>query len=115
LRDAGEKAGLSQHQLARLIGVAGGERVSRWELAVSEPWPDIPVRVAKAVDLPAVELHAPVDGGPDLRALRFAAGLFAEDAAARSIYLEGHLLGAVRQSAGNGDPTSRTSPPSPSR
>ncbi len=34
LRAARESAGLTQHELARLVGAAGGERVSRWELGV---------------------------------------------------------------------------------
>jgi transcriptional regulator with XRE-family HTH domain len=84
LRAAREAAGLTQHQLARLVGVAGGERVSRWELGTSEPRPDILVRLARALDLAAVDLLDLVDGKPDLRALRLAAGLSAEDAAARA-------------------------------
>jgi transcriptional regulator with XRE-family HTH domain len=84
LRAARERAGLTQHQLARLIGVAGGERVSRWELGTSEPRPDILVRLAKALDLPAVQLLDLGDDVPDLRALRLAAGLSAADVAARA-------------------------------
>ena len=40
LRTARESAGLTQHELARLVGAAGGERVSRWELGASVPRPD---------------------------------------------------------------------------
>ncbi|WP_425577343.1 helix-turn-helix domain-containing protein [Nocardioides endophyticus] len=40
LRAAREEAGLTQHELARLVGVAGGERISRWELGASVPRPD---------------------------------------------------------------------------
>lgn len=83
LRAARERAGLTQHQLARLVGVAGGERISRWELGASEPRPDIVVRLAKALDLPALQLLEIVDEVPDLRALRFAAGLSAVEVAAR--------------------------------
>jgi len=83
LRAARERAGLTQHQLARLIGVAGGERVSRWELGTSEPRPDLLVRLAKALDLPALQLLDIVDEAPDLRALRFAAGLSAVEVAER--------------------------------
>ena len=83
LRAARERAGLTQHQLARLVGVAGGESISRWELGASEPRPDIVVRLAKALDLPALQLLEIVDEVPDLRALRFAAGLSAVEVAAR--------------------------------
>ena len=83
LRAARERAGLTQHQLARLVGVAGGERISRWELGASGPRPDIVVRLAKALDLPALQLLEIVDEVPDLRALRFAAGLSAVEVAAR--------------------------------
>lgn len=83
LRAARERAGLTQHQLARLVGVAGGERISRWELGTSEPRPDILVRLAKTLDLPAVELLDLAGEFPDLRALRFAAGLSAAEVAAR--------------------------------
>lgn len=83
LRAARERAGLTQHQLARLVGVAGGERISRWELGASEPRPDIVVRLAKALDLPALQLLEILDEVPDLRALRFAAGLSAVEVAAR--------------------------------
>jgi transcriptional regulator with XRE-family HTH domain len=41
LRAARVRAGLTQHELARLVGVAGGERVSRWELGTSRPRPEI--------------------------------------------------------------------------
>jgi transcriptional regulator with XRE-family HTH domain len=74
LRAARERAGLTQHQLARLVGVAGGERVSRWELGTSEPRPDILVRLARVLKIRAAEL-LDVEAGADLRALRFAAGL----------------------------------------
>ena len=36
LRDARLRMGLTQHELARLIDVAGGERISRWELGSSQ-------------------------------------------------------------------------------
>lgn len=66
-----------------MIGVAGGERVSRWELGTSEPRPDILVRLAKTLDLPPIELLDLVGEVPDLRALRYAAGLSAAEVAAR--------------------------------
>lgn len=84
IRAAREKAGLTQHQLARLVGVAGGERVSRWELGTSEPRPDILVRLAKTLGLAPHDLLDADSGALDLRAQRFAAGLSATDAAARA-------------------------------
>ena len=53
LRAARERAGLTQHQLARLVGVAGGERVSRWELGTSEPRPEINIPKSYKTRLPA--------------------------------------------------------------
>jgi len=82
LRAAREKAGLTQHQLARLIGVVGGERVSRWERGSSEPRPDILVRLAKALRLRVIELLDVEAAGPDLRALRFIVGMSATELAA---------------------------------
>ena len=65
LRAAREKAGLTQHELARLVGAAGGERVSRWELG----------KLARALDIPPHRLIH-LDGDvSDLRALRLQAGL----------------------------------------
>ena len=81
LRAARERAGLTQHQLARLVGVAGGERVSRWELGTSEPRPEILVRLAKVLDVAALDLLDVADGA-DLRAVRFAAGLSPSEVAA---------------------------------
>jgi transcriptional regulator with XRE-family HTH domain len=83
LRAARERAGLTQHQLARLIGVAGGERVSRWERGTSEPRPAILVRLAKVLGVEALDL-LDVDVGADLRALRFAAGLSPAEVAANA-------------------------------
>jgi transcriptional regulator with XRE-family HTH domain len=80
LRAARERAGLTQHQLARLVGVAGGERVSRWELGTSEPRPDLLVRLAKALRIRSLDLLK-VEAGVDLRALRFAAGLSVDEVA----------------------------------
>ncbi len=56
LRAAREEAGLTQHELARLVGAAGGERISRWELGTSSPRPDFLVRLANALDIPALRL-----------------------------------------------------------
>lgn len=84
LRAARGRAGLTQHQLAHLVGVAGGERVSRWERGLSEPRPDILVRLAGALDLPPLALLSGDTETPDLRALRLAAGLTAREIARRA-------------------------------
>lgn len=81
LREARERAGLTQHQLARLIGVAGGERISRWELGTSTPRPELLARLAQALDTPATNLLAVDDTDPGLQALRYAAGLSVADLA----------------------------------
>ena len=74
---------LTQHELARLIDVAGGERISRWELGSSAPRPEILHRLAQALNVPTADLLEP--GGPaDLRRLRTSAGLSARTLAARA-------------------------------
>ncbi|GAB2863820.1 helix-turn-helix domain-containing protein [Nocardioides pacificus] len=82
LRAAREKAGLTQHELARLVGAAGGERISRWELGMSTPRPDFLVRLARALDIETLRLIH-LDGDvPDVRALRLQAGLTVPELAA---------------------------------
>lgn len=82
LRAAREKAGLTQHELARLVGAAGGERISRWELGTSVPRPDFVVKLARALNIPTRRLIH-LDGEvPDLRALRLQAGLTVPEVAA---------------------------------
>ena len=74
---------LTQHELARLIDVAGGERISRWELGSSAPRPEILHRLAQVLNVPTADLLEP--GGPaDLRRLRTSAGLSARTLAARA-------------------------------
>ncbi len=83
LRAARLRAGLTQHELARLIDVAGGERISRWELGSSAPRPEILHRLAQALNVDAADLLEA--GGPaDLRRLRTSAGLSARTLAARA-------------------------------
>jgi transcriptional regulator with XRE-family HTH domain len=75
--------GLTQHELARLIDVAGGERISRWELGSSAPRPEILHRLAQALNVGAADLLE--SGGPaDLRRLRTSAGLSARTLAAQA-------------------------------
>jgi transcriptional regulator with XRE-family HTH domain len=83
LRDARLRMGLTQHELARLIEVAGGERISRWELGTSVPRPEILHRLAQALNVGAADLFQA--GAPaDLRRLRTAAGLSASSLAAQA-------------------------------
>jgi len=84
LREARENAGLTQHELARLIGAAGGERVSRWELGTSEPRPEFIAKLARTLGLPALQLIRFEGEGPDLRALRLQAGLTVSELADRT-------------------------------
>lgn len=80
LRAARERLGLTQHQLARLVGVAGGERISRWELGLDEPRPDLLVRLARVLGLSPADLLIGADH--DLRRLRYCAGLSSAELAA---------------------------------
>lgn len=59
IRDAREAAGLTQHQLAREVGIAGGERVSKWELGTAVPRLEVLAKVARAVDVDVQALLAP--------------------------------------------------------
>lgn len=80
LRAARQRLGLTQHELARLVGVAGGERISRWELGLDEPRPDLLLRLASVLELPPVDLLG--EARRDLRKLRFSSGLSSPELAA---------------------------------
>jgi transcriptional regulator with XRE-family HTH domain len=82
LRAARLRAGLTQAELARAVGVAGGERVSRWELGTSAPSIAMRARLAKALGLDLEEL-LPARGRRDLRRLRGEAGLTVAELAAQ--------------------------------
>lgn len=86
LRVARERARLTQSDLARKIGVVGGERVSRWELGRSQPRPDLLVRMAQELGIRPRQLVSTAGSVPDLRALRLAAGLDAYEVA-RAVHL----------------------------
>ena len=81
LRAARERAGMTQHELARLVGVAGGERISRWELGASEPRPDLLAKLAEVLHIRPRQLVRFDGEAPDLRALRLTAGLLASEVA----------------------------------
>ena len=84
LRDAREAAGLTQAELGRQIGVAGGDRVSRWERGQSTPQAK-PLRAMASVLGVAVAdlLKPPPATGANLRRLRREAAMTAEELATR--------------------------------
>lgn len=75
LRAARQKAGLTQHQVARRLDVAGGEAVARWERGASEPKPATLRRLADVLGITPSELLQRDGDKIDLRYLRLAAGL----------------------------------------
>lgn len=85
LREAREARGLTQHQLARLIGVAGGERVARWERGASRPMPRLVHAMAEALEVSVGFLLAEERAGLTLRGLRVRSGLTAEQVATMSL------------------------------
>lgn len=70
LRRARERAGLTQHELARRVGVVGAGRVSRWEVGGVTPRPETLRRLAEVLGVEATDLLVPMDGGTDFRRLR---------------------------------------------
>ena len=85
VREARERAGLTQLQLAYRVGVVGGERISSWERGLSRPrTPAVLHALAKALKVAPVALLVEPPEGPDLRWLRFAAGLSTAELAERA-------------------------------
>jgi transcriptional regulator with XRE-family HTH domain len=78
--NARSSRGLTQHQLARAVGIAGGERVSEWERGVTQPRARLIPQLAGALGVPPKELLS-LPAGVDLRALRLIAGRSAPDVA----------------------------------
>ena len=75
-RAARQRAGMSQNDLARRVGMSSGTRVSRWERGEARPRsPKILHDIAAVFEVDASSLLVPPVDGPDLRWLRFAAGL----------------------------------------
>ncbi|WP_366521166.1 helix-turn-helix transcriptional regulator [Lapillicoccus sp.] len=74
IRDSRIAARLTQQELARLVGVAGGDRVSKWECGTAEPRPETLHRLAAVLDRQPVDLLTPLIGVADLRRLRVLAG-----------------------------------------
>lgn len=75
LKAARERAGITQQELARLVGVAGGERVSMWELGTATPRVETLARLAGVLGLEIQALLPPEDVPSDFRRLRLLAGL----------------------------------------
>ena len=103
LRSARERAGFSQNDLARVLGLASGGRISLWERGEARPRsPQLLHALAAALATPVAELLESPRGGPTLRWLRFAAGLSVEDLA-----LAAHpQAGGPREPVGGGGPCS---------
>lgn len=84
LRDAREAAGLTQAELGRRIGVAGGDRVSRWELGRSTPQAKPLRALASELGVAVTDLLKPPSAsGPDLRRLRREAAMSAGELATK--------------------------------
>lgn len=82
LRAARQKAGLTQGQVARALGLAGGEAVSVWERGAFEPKTAAQLhRLAEVIGVPVAELLRRDGGKMDLRYLRLVAGLESADVA----------------------------------
>lgn len=85
VRKARERAGLTQLQLAHRVGVVGGERISSWERGLSRPRTPVALHaLAKALKVSPISLLVEPAHGPDLRWLRFAAGLSTAELAERT-------------------------------
>ena len=74
--------GLTQNQLARIIDVSGGERVSEWERGVRSPAVRLIPAVAAALGVAPLDFFA-MPNGVDLRALRLASGQTSTEVAAQ--------------------------------
>ncbi len=83
LRRARVACGLTQADVARGVHVAGGERVSAWEREAGFPDVRLIPLLAAVLDVNPLSLLRLPEDGVDLRALRWAAGLTAEEVASR--------------------------------
>lgn len=80
VRRARSRRGLTQHQLARIVEIAGGDRVSGWERESTQPRARIIPDLARALGVDPLELLS-LPNGVDLRALRLVAGRTAPELA----------------------------------
>lgn len=94
LREARRRAGLTQAQLARLVGVADGRRVAEWESGRAIPHPKTRARLSEA-------LHLPQGEDVTLRTLRLRLGMTTEELASR---IGVHRTTVVRWEAGAARP-----------
>nr|WP_238146845.1 helix-turn-helix transcriptional regulator [Ornithinimicrobium murale] len=83
LRRARLRAGLTQHELARRVGVAGGERISKWELGTAVPRAEYVHRLARELGTDVGALLGTTGVG-ELRWLRTSRGLSAREVAERA-------------------------------
>lgn len=83
LRRARLRAGLSQAQLAELVGVSGRARVSLWERGVEQPGVAAAPRLAAALGVDVAALYRAGDGA-GLAVLRRGAGLSLDELARRA-------------------------------
>lgn len=74
LRRARRARGLTQAGLARILGVAGGERVSAWERGVNQPDVALLPLMAATLEVEPALLLGRSRAPRDLRALRWSAG-----------------------------------------
>lgn len=101
LHRARSAQGLTQHQLARIVDVAGGERVSGWERGANEPRARIIPELAAALGVDPLDL-LDLPNGVDLRALRLVVGRTAPELA-RAVHVSVHTY--LRWEAGLRLPT----------
>jgi len=82
LRRARRARGLTQAGLARILGVAGGERVSAWERGVNQPDVALLPLMAAMLEVEPALLLGRSRAPRGLRALRWSAGLTATQVSA---------------------------------
>lgn len=80
LADARRRNGLSQADLARVVGAAGRERISQWERGFERPQPRQLRAVADALGIDPLELMDVDVEARTLRDIRVAAGLSLREA-----------------------------------
>lgn len=84
LRKCRVAAGLTQQELARRLGIAGGERISAWENGRSVPRPGVLAKAAGVLGVEVVDLLSVERGQESLGELRLCAGLTVRELAARA-------------------------------
>lgn len=77
------ECGYSQSELARMLRVAGQQRVVNWEQGRETPRPEYVAKLAKLLSVSPFELLGADRGSADLPTLRIAHGMAAYEVAAR--------------------------------